>query len=276
MLDEVLQDRDAFGRRAMASEPRHSRSLVASNRNRPKASLFGDMTETSPQHDRRVMTALSAPRYSRSAMRGLQHALQHAASVVGRECQDAERFTTHAAEVGVRHDGRNVPSFASFSRRRLPRMSRSRTLDVSGGAGRLNLPDDWQPLAGLDGSLCVGDAAGTGTSGSALVRADISRLPFRDAAFTLVVSLATSFNSFFGDSPGAEALKEVAHMARPGRMARPRHAGRPARVPRRRCDADRRRLPRTERSAVITTERRSSPQSPRAIFLARRVMLRGC
>ncbi|HEY6360784.1 MAG TPA: methyltransferase domain-containing protein, partial [Vicinamibacterales bacterium] len=56
------------------------------------------------------------------------------------------------------------------------------------------------------------DAARTSLPGTPLVRADMRRLPFRDAAFTLVVNLFMSFGCFRENSHHAEVLKEVSRV----------------------------------------------------------------
>jgi len=91
------------------------------------------------------------------------------------------------------------------------------TLDLGCGAGR-HLPylSRQQPTVGLDLSPWLLGVARERQSQAALTRADMRSLPFRDGAFTLVVSLFTSFGYFRDDAENAHVLAEVARVTEPG------------------------------------------------------------
>ena len=76
MLDQMRKHRKRLGLSAIACRPRQSCAFVVSRRNPPKTSSWPCcITKTSPQHDRRVMTAGRRARYSRLAMFGMQNAI---------------------------------------------------------------------------------------------------------------------------------------------------------------------------------------------------------
>lgn len=99
---------------------------------------------------------------------------------------------------------------------RLPDVRGGRTLDLGCGAGR-HLPflAEQQPTVGLDLSPWLLDVAHQRHADAALTRADMRTLPFRDAAFTLVVSLFTSFGYFVDDTENEGVLAEVARVTAP-------------------------------------------------------------
>jgi SAM-dependent methyltransferase len=101
------------------------------------------------------------------------------------------------------------------SRVHLP--SGSATLDLACGAGRhaRALDDRWWTV-GLDLSPTLLLVARTEDRAVPLVRADMRVLPFRDAAFALVVNLFTSFGYFRDDAQHRRVVGEVARVTRPG------------------------------------------------------------
>jgi SAM-dependent methyltransferase len=96
---------------------------------------------------------------------------------------------------------------------RLPDVRGGLTLDLGCGAGR-HLPylRERQPTVGLDLSPWLLDVARARTPHAPLARGDMRVLPFRDQAFTLVVSLFTSFGYFVDDEENQGVLAEVARV----------------------------------------------------------------
>jgi len=100
---------------------------------------------------------------------------------------------------------------------RIPGLGAGRTLDLGCGAGRhLRHLARLQPAVGLDLSPWLLAAARSKAPVSKLVRADMRTIPFRDRAFTLVVSLFTSFGYFDDDSQNRHVLSEMARVTEPG------------------------------------------------------------
>ena len=97
----------------------------------------------------------------------------------------------------------------------LPEVRGGRTLDLGCGAGR-HLPflNQLQPTVGFDLSPWLLDVARQRNS-APLTRGDMRALPFRDAAFNLVVSLFTSFGYFVDDLENEGVLAEVARVTQP-------------------------------------------------------------
>src|SRR5262249_17250558 len=92
-------------------------------------------------------------------------------------------------------------SVADLISSRLPDVRGGRTLDLGCGAGRpLPFLAEQQPTVGLDLSPWLLDVARKRHPDAPLARADMRMLPFRDASFSLVVSLFTSFGYFLDDS----------------------------------------------------------------------------
>lgn len=95
-----------------------------------------------------------------------------------------------------------------------------RVLDLACGAGRhlRALQRRGARVVGLDLSadlLGAARAAGLG-GGAGLVRADLRQLPFRSAAFDLVLSMFTSFGYFATADEDRTALGEAARVLAPG------------------------------------------------------------
>jgi SAM-dependent methyltransferase len=91
-------------------------------------------------------------------------------------------------------------------------------LDLACGAGRHQrmLCDRGWWTVGLDLSPSLLRAARAADRIGPLVRADMRRLPFADAAFAVVVNLFTSFGYFREDAQHLRVLREVARVTRPG------------------------------------------------------------
>jgi SAM-dependent methyltransferase len=106
---------------------------------------------------------------------------------------------------------------ADFIARRLPGIAHGRTLDLGCGAGR-HLPylRERQATVGLDLSPWLLGVARRRQPDAALTRGDMRELPFRDAAFTLVASLFTSFGYFRDDAENGHVLREIARVCARG------------------------------------------------------------
>jgi SAM-dependent methyltransferase len=91
-------------------------------------------------------------------------------------------------------------------------------LDLACGAGRHQrmLCDRGWWTVGLDLSPSLLRAARAEDRTGPLVRADMRRLPFADASFSVVVNLFTSFGYFREDAQHLRVLAEVARVTRPG------------------------------------------------------------
>lgn len=95
-----------------------------------------------------------------------------------------------------------------------------RVLDLACGAGRHSrvLARRWW-TAGLDLSeILLRLARQEGPTNAVFARGDMRVLPFRDAAFDLVVNLFTSFGYFEDDASHIEVVEEVARVTSPGGM----------------------------------------------------------
>jgi SAM-dependent methyltransferase len=90
------------------------------------------------------------------------------------------------------------------------------TLDLASGAGRHSkvLARDWC-TTGLDLSEVLLKMAHRETPEANFVRGDMRVLPFRTAAFELVVNLFTSFGYFSDDDSNFRVVKEVARVTAP-------------------------------------------------------------
>jgi SAM-dependent methyltransferase len=90
-------------------------------------------------------------------------------------------------------------------------------LDLACGAGRHQrmLCDRGWWTVGLDLSPSLLRAARAEDRTAPLVRADMRRLPFADASFSVVVNLFTSFGYFREDAQHQRVLSEVARVTRP-------------------------------------------------------------
>lgn len=93
-------------------------------------------------------------------------------------------------------------------------------LDLACGAGRYvqALESHGARVAGVDLSAPLLEAARTAGIAASLgwVRADMRRLPFRDASFDLVMSMFTSFGYFDTEAEDRAVLREVGRVARTG------------------------------------------------------------
>ena len=139
--------------------------------------------------------------------------LQHTGSAAESDRWYADWFNHNYLELYAHRDDREARSLADLLSARLPHVERGTTLDLCCGAGRhVKFLNEWQPTIGLDLSPWLLDVARTANPGSPLVRADMQRLPFRDAAFTLVVNLFTSFGYFLDDAHNADVLREVSRV----------------------------------------------------------------
>lgn len=94
----------------------------------------------------------------------------------------------------------------------------TRVLDLACGAGRhsVALAAAGIRAIGLDLSLPLLRSARRRGLETALVRADMRILPFRDRCFDSVVNLFTSFGYFAHDADHERALREVARVLKPG------------------------------------------------------------
>ncbi len=112
------------------------------------------------------------------------------------------------------HEARTVADFIAAA---LPDARGGLTLDLGCGAGR-HLPflAERQATVGLDLSPWLLAVARRHVPDAPLARGDMRALPFRDAAFTLVVSLFTSFGYFADDGENEGVLAEVARVTAPG------------------------------------------------------------
>jgi SAM-dependent methyltransferase len=90
-----------------------------------------------------------------------------------------------------------------------------RVLDLGCGWGRhlRLLRDAGHDAVGVDLSLPL---LARRTGNDPVVNADMRRLPFRDAAFDVVLNLATSLGLFLDDAPALDALGQARRVLRPG------------------------------------------------------------
>jgi len=96
-------------------------------------------------------------------------------------------------------------------------MAGERVLDLACGPGRhvAELARRGSHVVGLDLSRALLFAARRRGAGP-LVRGDMRRLPFRAAAFDVVLNLFTSFGYFASDAEHESVVREVARVLRPG------------------------------------------------------------
>jgi len=92
-----------------------------------------------------------------------------------------------------------------------------RVLDLACGSGRhaRYLGAKWW-TSGVDLSEVMLRMAQKAKIPARLVRADIRRLPYRDASFDLVVNLFTSFGYFETDAEHEQVMRDVARLTAPG------------------------------------------------------------
>jgi SAM-dependent methyltransferase len=112
------------------------------------------------------------------------------------------------------HEAREVVRLIA---ERLGDEPQARVLDLACGAGRHQrmLCDRGWWTVGLDLSPSLLRAARAEDRTGPLVRADMRRLPFADASFSVVVNLFTSFGYFREDAQHLRVLNEVARVTRP-------------------------------------------------------------
>lgn len=128
-----------------------------------------------------------------------------------------EWFGEEYLEVYPHRDDSEAAAVVEFVLRRIAPEEGSLALDLACGAGRHQRPltEHWHTV-GLDLSPSLLRIARHADADAPLVRADMRRLPFGDAVFTLVVNLFTSFGYFQDDEEHGRVLREVARVTRPG------------------------------------------------------------
>jgi SAM-dependent methyltransferase len=129
----------------------------------------------------------------------------------------AEWFNQDYLALYAHRSTREARTVVDLIESRIPALGRGRTLDLGCGAGRHLRPlARLQPVVGLDLSPWLLAAARGNAIDAPLVRADMRTIPFESGAFTLVVSLFTSFGYFEEDSENRHVLSEIARVTRPG------------------------------------------------------------
>jgi ubiquinone/menaquinone biosynthesis C-methylase UbiE len=122
-------------------------------------------------------------------------------------------FNEDYLDLYAHRSSQEARSVADLIAARLPDVRAGRTLDLGCGAGRhLSFLAERQPTVGLDLSPWLLDVARRRNGDAPLTRGDMRSLPFRDAVFSLVVSLFTSFGYFVDDAENLDVLGEIARV----------------------------------------------------------------
>jgi len=108
------------------------------------------------------------------------------------------------------HEQVNLPTLLSL----LPREAGQRTLDLACGEGRLSrlLSTRGHQVVGIDAAAAMVRLAATHEPAGPAINADAAALPFRDAAFELVVA----YMCLHDIDAMPDAIAEVARVLRPG------------------------------------------------------------
>lgn len=126
-------------------------------------------------------------------------------------------FNEDYLELYPHRDEAEAARCVELIRRSVPWWDGLRVLDVGCGAGRHSraLEAAGARTCGVDLSMTLLRVA-RGSTGAALVRADMRALPVRPVSMDLVVNLFTSFGYFADDREHAAALAEMGMALRPG------------------------------------------------------------